>query len=248
MAEPVLRLEAIRKSYNPGTPTEVDAARHRPRARRARVLRADGTFRGRARARCSTSWGCSTIRRAAAVPRRARSDRAGRPRARGCAAAAHRLRVPVPPPNSRVHAHENVLMPLLIDRGRPDAGMRARADELLESVGLALARQPGEQALGRARWRVWARARHGPGAAARRRADRQPRHQVRAGRVRLDARSEPLARHHRAPGYAHARARGACDRIVELVDGQIVSDRRALALVSFNARSITARSSVALPC
>jgi lipoprotein-releasing system ATP-binding protein len=48
-------------------------------------------------------------------------------------------------------------MPMLVDRGRPDAGMRSRADELLESVACALARQPGEQALGRAaaavRWR-----------------------------------------------------------------------------------------------
>ena len=34
-------------------------------------------------------------------------------------------------------ALENVMMPLLVDRGRPDATMRARAAELLEDVGLA---------------------------------------------------------------------------------------------------------------
>lgn len=34
-------------------------------------------------------------------------------------------------------ALENVMMPLLVDRGRPDAAMRVRAAELLEEVGLA---------------------------------------------------------------------------------------------------------------
>ena len=33
-------------------------------------------------------------------------------------------------------AAENVLMPMLVDRGRPDDQMRRRADELLESMGL----------------------------------------------------------------------------------------------------------------
>jgi len=33
-------------------------------------------------------------------------------------------------------ARENVMMPMLLDRGRPDAAMRARADELLAAVGL----------------------------------------------------------------------------------------------------------------
>jgi lipoprotein-releasing system ATP-binding protein len=33
-------------------------------------------------------------------------------------------------------ALENVMMPLLVSRGRPDAAMRARAAELIESVGL----------------------------------------------------------------------------------------------------------------
>jgi len=33
-------------------------------------------------------------------------------------------------------AAENVMMPILLDRDRPDAAMRARADELLERVGL----------------------------------------------------------------------------------------------------------------
>jgi lipoprotein-releasing system ATP-binding protein len=33
-------------------------------------------------------------------------------------------------------AAENVVMPMLVDRGRPDAAMRRRANELLESVGL----------------------------------------------------------------------------------------------------------------
>jgi len=33
-------------------------------------------------------------------------------------------------------AAENVLMPMLVDRGRPDDQMRRRADELLDSMGL----------------------------------------------------------------------------------------------------------------
>jgi lipoprotein-releasing system ATP-binding protein len=33
-------------------------------------------------------------------------------------------------------AAENVLMPMLVDRGRPDGAMRRRAEELLESMGL----------------------------------------------------------------------------------------------------------------
>jgi lipoprotein-releasing system ATP-binding protein len=33
-------------------------------------------------------------------------------------------------------ALENVMMPMLVERGRPDAAMRARAEELLASVGL----------------------------------------------------------------------------------------------------------------
>ena len=34
-------------------------------------------------------------------------------------------------------AHENVVMPMLVEAGRPNAAMRARADELLASVGLS---------------------------------------------------------------------------------------------------------------
>ncbi|RJF75498.1 ABC transporter ATP-binding protein [Rhodopseudomonas palustris] len=34
-------------------------------------------------------------------------------------------------------ARENVMMPMLVDRGRPDAAMERRADDLLERVGLA---------------------------------------------------------------------------------------------------------------
>ncbi|QKC95260.1 ABC transporter ATP-binding protein [Mesorhizobium sp. NZP2298] len=33
-------------------------------------------------------------------------------------------------------AHENVMMPMLVDHGRPDATMARRADELLDQVGL----------------------------------------------------------------------------------------------------------------
>ncbi|PPQ41640.1 ABC transporter ATP-binding protein [Rhodopseudomonas palustris] len=34
-------------------------------------------------------------------------------------------------------ARENVMMPMLVDRGRPDAAMEKRADELLDRVGLS---------------------------------------------------------------------------------------------------------------
>ena len=96
-------------------------------------------------------------------------------------------------------ALENVMMPMLVDRGRPDAAMRARADELLDRVGLTRWRDNMANNISGGQQQRVAVARAlamDPPLLARRRADRQPRHQVRAGRVRPDARGEPRARHH----------------------------------------------------
>ena len=52
-------------------------------------------------------------------------------------------------------ALENVMMPMLIERGRPDAAMRGTRRDLLARVGLeAAARQEAGRALGRQQQRV----------------------------------------------------------------------------------------------
>ncbi|MBS4017128.1 MAG: ABC transporter ATP-binding protein [Dechloromonas sp.] len=125
-------------------------------------------------------------------------------------------------------ALENVMMPLLIDRGRPDAAMRARAAELLAGVGLsARADYPASKLSGGQQQRV---------AIARALA-------TRPSLVLADEPTGNLDTHTADDIFAllrevnqreqttflivthDPRLAGRCDRIVELVDGDIVSDR-----------------------
>jgi lipoprotein-releasing system ATP-binding protein len=129
-------------------------------------------------------------------------------------------------------AAENVMMPLLADRGRPDSAMRRRAEELLESMQLT----PWRDSLtinmsGGQQQRV---------AVARSLAMNPSLVLADEPTGNLDTKSAQgvfdLMRHvnreHRTTvllvTHNHALA-AQCDRIVELVDGRVVSDRRMVA-------------------
>ena len=126
-------------------------------------------------------------------------------------------------------ALENVMMPMLLDRGRPDAAMRRRAAELLESMGLA-------------RWQDHLATDMSGGqqqrvAVARALAMNPSLVLADEPTGNLDTRSAQMVfdlmrEVNRSHGttvlivtHNHALA-GQCDRIIELVDGQIVNDRR----------------------
>jgi lipoprotein-releasing system ATP-binding protein len=125
-------------------------------------------------------------------------------------------------------ALENVMMPLLVDRGRPDAAMRKRAAELLASVGLSeRADYPASKLSGGQQQRV---------AIARALT-------MRPALVLADEPTGNLDTHTADDIFAllrevnlregttflivthDPRLAGRCDRIIELVDGRIVSDR-----------------------
>jgi lipoprotein-releasing system ATP-binding protein len=127
-------------------------------------------------------------------------------------------------------ALENVLMPMLVDRGRPDAAMRRRAEELLENVGLA-------------RWRDNLAVNMSGGqqqrvAVARALAMNPSLVLADEPTGNLDTKSaqdvfDLMRGVNRAHGttvllvtHNHVLA-AQCDRIVELIDGRIKSDRRA---------------------
>ena len=124
-------------------------------------------------------------------------------------------------------ALENVMMPLLVDRGRPDAAMRQRAGELLASVGLSeRANYPASKLSGGQQQRV---------AIARALT-------MRPALVLADEPTGNLDTHTADDIFAllrevnlregttflivthDPRLAGRCDRIIELVDGSIVSD------------------------
>jgi lipoprotein-releasing system ATP-binding protein len=137
VAEPVVLLEGVRKSYNVGTPAETEVLHG------IDLALAPGEF-------CAlmgpSGSGKSTLLNIIGLLDR---PSAGRLAIAGQAAgslhdkALTRLRGHTIGFVFQYHylipaftAHENVMMPMLVDRGWPDAGMRGRADELLAGVGL----------------------------------------------------------------------------------------------------------------
>jgi len=137
VADAVLRLEGLRKAYNVGTPAEAEVLHG------IDLALAPGEF-------CAlmgpSGSGKSTLLHIAGLLDRpsagrvliegqdsAALDERGLTRLRGRSIGFvfqyHHL-LPA------FTALENVLMPMLVDRGRPDEAMRRRAGELLESMGL----------------------------------------------------------------------------------------------------------------
>ena len=231
MDKAVLRLEAIKKSYNPGTPVEVE------------VLHGIDLELGKSEF-CAlmgpSGSGKSTLlnvmglldhptsgrlfldgREATGLDDRALTRLRGR--SIGFVFQYHHL-IPA------FTALENVLMPMLVDRGRPDAAMRLRADELLESVGLARWRDNMANNMSGGQQQRVAVARALAMDPALLLADEPT--------GNLDTKSaqgvfDLMREVSRSRGttvlvvtHNHAFA-DQCDRIIELVDGAIVSDRRA---------------------
>ena len=125
-------------------------------------------------------------------------------------------------------AVENVMMPMLLARGRPDAAMRAAASDLLDKVGLAPWRdKPVKNLSGGQQQRV---------AIARALAMRPPLVLADEPTGNLDTKSaDGVFDVMRAVNVESAttflvvthdpRLAARCDRVIELVDGRIVADR-----------------------
>ena len=230
MAEPVLRIEALRKAYNVGTPIEVE------------VLHGldFGFGPGEFCALMGPSGsGKSTLLNIIGLLDRATGGRLfidGQETGRLDDKAITRLRGRSLGFVFQYHylipaftALENVMMPMLVDRGRPDAAMRRRARELLEQVGLTAWRDNlATNMSGGQQQRV---------AVARALAMNPSLVLADEPTGNLDTRAAQgvfdLMRHvNRRAGttllivtHNHGLA-AQCDRIVELVDGRLVSDRR----------------------
>ena len=124
-------------------------------------------------------------------------------------------------------ALENVMMPLMVDAGRPDAAMRARALELLDAVGVAkFMDRPAGNLSGGQQQRV---------AIARALARKPPLVLADEPTGNLDTASstqafELMRRLNRDDGAAFlivthdVRIAQRCDRIIEMVDGKVVKD------------------------
>jgi lipoprotein-releasing system ATP-binding protein len=137
VAEPVLQLEGVRKSYGVGTPVETEVLHG------IDLVLQPGEF-------CAlmgpSGSGKSTLLNIIGLldrPTGGRLSIAGRPTAELDDGALTRLRGHTIGFVFQYHhlipafsARENVMMPMLLERGRRDAAMRSRADELLASVGL----------------------------------------------------------------------------------------------------------------
>jgi lipoprotein-releasing system ATP-binding protein len=226
----VLRLEAIRKSYNPGAPTEVEVLHGIDLELGEREFCALMGPSGSGKSTLLNIMGLldhPTSGRLFVQGREATGlDDHNLTRLRGRSIGFvfqyHHL-IPA------FSAHENVLMPMLVDRGRPDSRMRARADELLDGVGLARWRDnPANRLSGGQQQRV---------AVARALAMDPPLLLADEPTGNLDSKSaqgvfDVMREASRRRGttvlvvtHNHALA-AQCDRVIELVDGQIVSDKR----------------------
>lgn len=232
MAEPILQLDAVRKGYNVGTPIETE------------VLHGIGFELqvGEFAALIGPSGsGKSTLLNIIGLLERPTSgsvrvggeettklDDSGltalRGRTIGFVFQFHHL-IPA------FTALENVMMPIMIERGRRDAEMHARARELLVEVGLeqALDKKPAELS-GGMQQRV---------AIARSLALRAPLVLADEPTGNLDTKTADdvfalMRRFNERFGTAFLivthdpRLAVRCDRTIELVDGQVVSDRRAI--------------------
>jgi lipoprotein-releasing system ATP-binding protein len=233
VAEPVLRLEAIHKSYHAGTPTETEVLHGVDLELREHEFCALMGPSGSGKSTLLNIMGLLDRptsgrlylggREATGLDDRALTRLRGH--GIGFVFQYHHL-IPA------FTAHENVLMPMLVDRGRPDAAMRRRADQLLESVGLARWRDHmANNMSGGQQQRV---------AVARALAMDPPLLLADEPTGNLDSKSaqavfDLMREVSRARGttvlvvtHNHAFA-AQCDRIIELVDGQIVSERRVSA-------------------
>ena len=137
MAEPVLRLDGVCKSYNIGTPTEVEVLHG------IDLALEKGEF-------CAlmgpSGCGKSTLLNIVGLLDRPSGGRVvinGRDTAQLDDRSLTQLRGRTIGFVFQYHylipaftALENVIMPMLVDRGRPDAAMRRRAEALLESMAL----------------------------------------------------------------------------------------------------------------
>ena len=230
MADPVLRLEAVRKAYNAGLPNETEVLHgidlELPRGEFCALMGPSGS-------------GKSTLLNVIGLLDRPNGGRIlieDRDTSGLDDAALTRLRGHSIGFVFQYHhllpaftAAENVLMPMLVDRGRPDAEMRRRAEALLESVrltpwrnNLAINMSGGQQQ------RV---------AVARALAMNPVLLLADEPTGNLDTKSaqgvfDLMRRINREHGttvlivtHNHDLAR-QCDRIVELVDGRLVGERR----------------------
>ncbi len=230
MAEgvPVLRLEQVRKSYNVGTPIEVEVLHG------IDLVLDHGEF---AALIGPSGSGKSTLLHIVGLLERATAgrvsvdgqeagalDEAGvtalRGRSLGFVFQFHHL-IPA------FTAVENVMMPMIIDAGRPDARMREKALELLARVGLADHAHKKPRALsGGQQQRV---------AIARALVRRPPLVLADEPTGNLDTKSADEAfalmrEVNREQGVAFLlvthdpRLAERCDRVIELLDGQVVSE------------------------
>jgi lipoprotein-releasing system ATP-binding protein len=225
-AEPILVLEGVRKSYNVGTPVEVEVLHGIDLA----------IERGEFAALIGPSGsGKSTLLNIVGLLERPTSgkvrisgrestslDETGltelRGRTLGFVFQFHHL-IPA------FTALENVMMPMLIDRGRPDAAMRANALDLLREVGLeAAARKKPAELSGGMQQRV---------AIARALSMRPPIVLADEPTGNLDTHTadeifDLMRRFNADHGIAFVvvthdpRLAARCDRRIELVDGQLV--------------------------
>jgi lipoprotein-releasing system ATP-binding protein len=230
VADPVLRLAGVRKAYNVGLPTQAEVlhgiALELPRGEFCALMGPSGSGKstllnliglldrpsgGRILIEDRDTTGLDD----AAITRL-------RGRSIGFVFQYHHL-LPA------FTAAENVLMPMLLDRGRPDAEMRQRAEELLDSVQLTPWRDNLANNMSGGQQQRVAVARALAMNPALLLADEPTGNlDTRSAQGVFDLMRE-INRARRTTvlivTHNHALA-SQCDRIVELVDGRVVADRR----------------------